>query len=52
MQEIYVWPDGNWMVKEDYCEIGDRYKGDDFFSMFVEETLEEDEITKLVMEAL
>lgn len=52
MLEIYVWPDGDWMWKEDYCENGDRYKGDDFFSMSVEEDLEEDDIAKLVMEAV
>ena len=48
MSEIYVWPDGSWMLKEDYCENICRYKGDDFFSMFVEEILEDDEIDKLV----
>ena len=52
MLEIYVWPDGTWKFKEDYCEIGDRYKGYDFFSLFVEEALEDDEIDNLVLEAV
>ena len=52
MLEIYVWPDGTWMFKEDYCENEYRFKGDDFFSMFVEEALEDDEIDNLVLEAV
>ena len=52
MLEIYVWPDGSWVSKEGYCENEYRYKGDDFFSMFVEEALEDDEIDNLVLEAV
>lgn len=52
MRKIYVWPDYNWVFKEDYCENEYRYKGDDFLSMFVEEDLEADEIDKLVAQEL
>lgn len=52
MLEIYVWPDGSWMFKEAYCAVVELYKGDDFFSLFVEEGLEDDEIDRLVSEAL
>ncbi len=52
MLEIYVWPDGDWMFKEDYCENEYRYKSDDFLSMFVEEASDDDEIDRLVAEAL
>ena len=52
MRKIYVWPDHNWVFKEDYCENEYRYKGDDFLSMFVEEASEDDEIDRLVAEAL
>lgn len=46
MLEIYVWPDNSWMLKTDHCENDHRYKGDDFTSLFVEEGLDEDEITQ------
>ncbi len=52
MRKIYVWPDYNWVFKEDYCENESRYKGDDFLSMFVEEASDDDEIDRLVAEAL
>lgn len=48
MSELHVWTDGSWILKEDYCENSYRYKGVDFFSMFVEEVLEDDEIDMLV----
>lgn len=28
-QTILYWPDGSWMLAEDYCETEFRYKGDD-----------------------
>ena len=28
--EIYVWPDYSWCEKDEYCEIADSWRSDDF----------------------
>lgn len=28
--DIFVWPDGSWLYRSDYCECCDQWRGDDF----------------------
>lgn len=50
--EIYVWPDCSWLYKTEYCEAEHRYKGEDFFSLFVEEGSEEADVFRTVLKEL
>lgn len=33
--EVFVWPDDSWCLKDDYCEIVDGWRGDDFRTLHV-----------------
>jgi len=45
-ETIFVWPDGTWVFKEDYCDDRDRWRGDDFHIMHIEGSPTDDEITE------
>lgn len=42
MTRIFIWPDASWMYAEDYDDVRDRWRGDDFIDMNTELTNEED----------
>ena len=48
-KEVYVWPDGSWVWSEDYSDLEDTWKGDDFYVRYVKEDLTEEEIDALVL---
>ncbi|VFS72482.1 Uncharacterised protein [Salmonella enterica subsp. diarizonae] len=33
--DIFVWPDGSWLYREDYSELTDRWRGNDFEIFYV-----------------
>ncbi|EGJ5261714.1 hypothetical protein IM977_004695 [Salmonella enterica subsp. enterica serovar Typhimurium] len=33
--DVFVWPDGSWLYREDYCELCDRWRGHDFEILYV-----------------
>ncbi|EKT0980395.1 hypothetical protein QDT22_001016 [Salmonella enterica] len=33
--DVFVWPDGLWLYREDYSELTDRWRGLDFEILYV-----------------
>ncbi|EAA4683777.1 hypothetical protein DPK35_22245 [Salmonella enterica subsp. enterica] len=33
--DVFVWPDGSWLYRGDYCELSDRWRGFDFGILYV-----------------
>lgn len=33
--DVFVWPDGAWLYRGDYCDLTDRWRGDDFEVLYV-----------------
>ena len=47
--EVLVWPDGSWMYADDHEDVVDAWRGDDYFTMSVPDTLDEEGIELLCM---
>ena len=50
LNEICVWPDGTWIMRDDYSEHEWSWAGDDFRVVRVPEHLEEKDIDRLLEE--
>ena len=46
--EICIWPDGTWVLRDEYNEEDWRWYGDDFRIVRVPTALEEDDINRLI----
>lgn len=33
--DIFVWPDGSWLYRDDYSDEFDRWRGDDYEVLYV-----------------
>ncbi|EKC2492417.1 hypothetical protein OOO55_001385 [Salmonella enterica] len=33
--DVFVWPDGSWLYREDYSDLTDRWRGQDFNTLYV-----------------
>ena len=50
MYEICVWPDGSWILRDEYSEEDWKWSGDDFRVIQVPTILEADDIDRLISE--
>ena len=50
MDEICIWPDGTWLLRDEYSEHEWQWAGDDYRIVQVSSYLEEDEIDELISE--
>ncbi len=47
-QTIYIWPDDTWMYAENYEDIEQTHKSDDFATIEISAELDDEEIEELV----
>lgn len=33
--DVFVWPDGSWLYREEFSDLNDRWRGDDFEILYV-----------------
>lgn len=33
--DVFVWPDGSWLYRDEYSQLADRWRGDDFEILYV-----------------
>lgn len=50
MTTIYVWPDKSWLRKEDYEDVEENWRGDDFEIIEFQNDLSDEEIEKIINE--
>lgn len=52
MLEIYYWHDGTWMLSSEHCSTKHAWKGDFFNTLHIPKGHVEEEIDKIVVDAL
>lgn len=48
--KIYVWPDGTWVAVDDYCEVADAWRGDDYYTLDVPDSILHEDVDTYVAE--
>ncbi len=33
--QVMVWPDGSYVLQDDYCDEADRWRGDDYYTISI-----------------
>lgn len=49
---IYVWPDATWRHVEEYCEEVDKWKGDDYYVMKTDSSMDDEDIEESLSRGL
>ena len=47
LMQICVWPDGEWILRDEYSEEEYRWSGDDYSFLWIPSALEEHEIDEI-----
>ena len=50
MFEVCIWPDGSWVLRDEYSEEEWKWSGDDFRIVFVPDGMSSEEIDQLISE--
>lgn len=50
MKTICVWPDNTWIEEEEYCELEDLWRGDDFKLVHVSNMWTDEQINNYLIQ--